>query len=133
MKQITVLTRKDPDELARVATILGDAGVNIEEIDAEHLEETGLIVLSVDRYDAALRVLADNGLRAIAQDVLVIRIEDKPGALAAVAKKLRDADVDVRSMHILRRDATSSLVSLVVTDHAKARLILAEVVVKNYG
>ena len=132
MKQITVLTRKDPDELARVATILGDAGVNIEEMDAEHLEETGLIVLSVDRYDVALRVLADNGLRAITQDVLVIRLEDKPGALAAVAKKLRDADVDVRSMHILRRDATASLVTLVVNDPAKARSLLADMVMKNY-
>jgi hypothetical protein len=129
MKQITVLTRKDPDELARVATILGDAGVNIEEMDAERLEETGIIVLYVDRYDDALRALADHGLRAITQDALVIRIEDKPGALASVAKKLRDADVDVRSMHILRRDSTTSLVTLVVTDQAKARSVLADVVV----
>jgi hypothetical protein len=129
MKQITVLTRRDPDELARVATILGDAGVNIEEMDAERLEETGIIVLYVDRYDDALRALADHGLRAITQDALVIRIEDKPGALASVAKKLRDADVDVRSMHILRRDSTTSLVTLVVTDQAKARSVLADVVV----
>ena len=131
MKQITVLTRKDAAELARVATILGDAGVNIEEMDAEHVEETGIIVLSVDRYDDALRALADHGLRAITQDALVIRIEDKPGALAAIAKKLRDSDVDVRSMHILRRDPTASLVTLVATDHAKARAILADVVVKG--
>lgn len=129
MKQITILTRKDPDELTRVATLLGDAGINIEEIDAEHLEETGLIVVSVDRYDAALRMLADSGLRAISQDVLVIRLEDKPGALAAVAKRLNDALVDVRSMHILRRERGSSLVSLVVTDHTKARQILTDVVV----
>lgn len=129
MKQITVLTRKDPAELARVATILGDAGVNIEEMDAEHVEETGIIVLSVDHYDDALRILADNGLRAITQDALVIRIEDKPGALAVIAKKLRDAGVDVRSMHILRHDATVSLVTLVATDQAKARTILEDVVV----
>lgn len=131
MKQITVLTRKDPDELARVATILGDAGVNIEEMDADRLEETGIIVLFVDRYDDALRALADHGLRAITQDALVIRIEDKPGALATVAKKLRDADVDVRSMHILRRDSATSLVTLVATDNEKARAILADVVVTH--
>jgi len=129
MKQITILTKREPDELTRVATLLGEAGINIEVIDAEQLEETGLIVVSVDRYDAALRLLADSGLRAISQDVLVIRLEDKPGALAAVAKRLHDAMVDVRSMHILRRERGSSLVSLVVTDHAKARKILADVMV----
>ncbi|MBX7206878.1 MAG: hypothetical protein K1X78_01090 [Verrucomicrobiaceae bacterium] len=129
MKQITVLTRKDAAELTRVATILGDAGVNIEEVDAEHIEQTGLIVLTVDRYDDALRALAGSGLRAITQDALVIRIEDRPGALATIAKKLRDAAVDVRSMHILRRDAATSLASLVTTNPAKAREILAEVLV----
>lgn len=131
MKQITVLTRKETSELARVATILGDAGVNIEEVDAEHIEETGLIVLSVDRYDEALRALADHGLRAITQNALVIRIEDRPGALAAIAKKLRDASVDVRSMHILRRDPHGSLATLVTTDPAKARTILADAVVSS--
>lgn len=129
MKQITILTRKDPAELTRVATLLGDAGVNIEEVDAERVEETGIIVLSVDRYDDALRVLADNGLHAITQDALVIRLDDRPGALASIARKLRDSNVDVRSMHILRHDASTSLVSLVASDNAKARALLADVVV----
>ncbi len=131
MKQITVLTRKDPAELIRVATLLGDAGVNIESMDAENIEETGLMVLSVDRYDEAVRALAGHGLRAVTQDALVIRIADKPGALAVVSRKLSDAGVDVRSMHILRRDASESLVTLVVTDQDKARAILADVVVRN--
>lgn len=131
MKQITVLTRKDPDELARVASILGDAGVNIEDIDADRLEETGTIVLSVDQLDLALRTLSDNGLRAVTQDALVIRLEDKPGALAAIAKRLREADVDVRSMHILRRDGNQSLVSLVVSDQEKARSVLGDESMKS--
>ncbi len=129
MKQITVLTRKDPAELTRVATLLGDAGVNIEEVDAERVEETGIIVLSVDRYDDALRVLADNGLHAITQDALFIRLDDRPGVLASIARKLRDSNVDVRSMHILRHDASTSLVSLVASDNAKARALLADVMV----
>lgn len=129
MKQITLLTRKDPSELTRVATLLGEAGVNIEDVDADNVQETGIIVLSVDRYDDALRVFAANGLRAITQDALVIRLEDKPGALAAIARKLRDSQVDVRSMHILRRDASESLVSLVASDNAKARELLANVLV----
>lgn len=127
MKQITILTRPDPDEITRVASILGDAGINIEDIDADRIEETGTIVLMVDQLDAALRALSDSGLRAVTQDALVIRLEDKPGALATVAKRLRDAGIDVRSMHILRRDESQSLVSLVVSDQNAARRVLADV------
>lgn len=129
MKQITVLTRKEPDELTRVAALLGEAGVNIEHIDAERLEEAGVIVITVDRYDDALKALRDHGLRAITQDALVIRLEDKPGALAMIARRLRDANVDVRSMHLLRRDAGYSLASIVATDNNAAASLLADVVV----
>lgn len=131
MKQITVLTRQDPDEIARVASILGDAGINIEDIDADRIEETGTIVLMVDQLDAALRVLSAANLRAVTQDALVIRLEDKPGALAAIAKRLRDAGIDVRSMHILRRDGTQSLVSLVVSDQAAAKAVLEDVMMNS--
>jgi hypothetical protein len=131
MKQITVLTRQDPDEIARVAGILGDAGINIEDIDADRIEETGTIVLMVDQLDAALRVLSAANLRAVTQDALVIRLEDKPGALAAIAKRLRDAGIDVRSMHILRRDGTQSLVSLVVSDQAAAKAVLEDVMMNS--
>ena len=128
MKQITVLTRQDPDELARVAALLGEAGVNIEHIDAERLEQSGIIVLTVDHYDNALRALRDHGLRAITQDALVIRIEDKPGALAAIAKRLRDDGLDLRSMHLLSRKDGYSLASIVATDPARAAEVLAEVI-----
>jgi hypothetical protein len=129
MKQITVLTRKDPDELERVATLLGEVGVNIEHIDAERLEDDGLIVLTVDHYDLALRTLSDHGLRAITQDALVIRLEDKPGALALIAKRLRDEGIDVRSMHLLRRADGWSLASLVSTDNERAAAVLTDTVV----
>lgn len=128
MKQITVLTRQDPDELARVASLLGDAGVNIEQINAERLESSGIIVLTVDHYDSALRALRDHGLRAITQDALVIRIEDRPGALAVIAKRLRDAGLDLRSMHLLNRRDGYSLASLVATDQARASQVLADII-----
>jgi hypothetical protein len=131
MKQITVLTCKDPSELTRVAMLLGDAGVNIEDIAAENLAETGIIMLTVDHYDRALQALRDAGLRAITQDALVIRIEDKPGALASIAKRLRDAGIDMRSMHILRREGSNSLASLVATDNRLAAGVLADVIVSS--
>lgn len=129
MKQITVLTRHDPDELTRVATLLGEAGVNIEQIDAENLESSGIIVLTVDQYDHALRTLRDHNLRAVTQDALVIQLDDKPGALAGVAKRLRDAGLDLRSMHLLSREGGRSLACLVATDQARAAEVLADVLV----
>ena len=129
MKQLTVLVPNRIGIAAEITTALGEAGVNIEEFDVERMADQGLIVLSVDQYDTALRVLTERGFRAITQDALLIRLPDQPGALAKVAVRLQDARLDLRSMHIVKRDGSNSLVSLVVADNARAAEILKDVLV----
>jgi hypothetical protein len=114
---------------AAVMSALAEHGVNIEEFDIEGVEERGVIVLSVDKYDEALRALRDHGYQAITQDTLLVRLKDRPGALAAVAVKLRDAGLDLRSMHIVRRDAGETLARLVTSDHVRAAEILRDLLV----
>lgn len=131
MKQLTVLVRNETGVAAEIATCLAERGVNIEEIDIEGVEDRGIVVLSVDRYDEALRALRDHGFHAITQDVLLVRLEDKPGALAAIAVRLKDAGIDLRSMHILRRDEGGTIASLVASDPVKAAELLKDVLVRG--
>lgn len=127
MKQLTVLVRNERGVAAEIATCLAESGVNIEEIEIEGVEDRGVVVLTVDRYDEALRALRDRGFHAITQDALLVRLEDKPGALAAIAVRLKDAGLDLRSMHILRRDATGTYASLVASDPTRAAELLKDV------
>jgi hypothetical protein len=59
----------------------------------------------------------------------VIRLRDEPGALARVAARFRDAQLNIRSMRILRRDREFVLVSLVTSDNHQAREQLEDVLV----
>jgi hypothetical protein len=129
MKQLTVFVPDKIGVAARIATALAERHVNIEALDIEGMETHGIVVLTVDRYDEALRALRDHGFRALTQETLLIRLEDRPGALAAVALRLRDAGLDLRSMHILRREAGTTFASLVASDHAKAAAILKDLLV----
>src|SRR5688572_29373636 len=129
MIQLTVLVPNEPGIAARLTTCLAERGVNIEEIDIEGVEDRGIVVLTVDRYDEALRALGEHGFRAITQNTLLIRLEDRPGALATVAMRLRDAGLDLRSMHILRRQEGGTIASLVASDNAKAAEVLRDVLV----
>ena len=129
MKQITVLVRNEVGVAATVAAALAERGVNIEAFDIEGVEDRGIIVLTVDKYDEALRALHDRGFKAITQDVLLVRLEDRPGALASVARRLKDASLDLRSMHIVRREAGTTLASLVASDPAKAAEVLRDLLV----
>lgn len=127
MKQLTVLVPNERGITAQLTACLAERGINIEEIDIESLEDHGVVVLTVDKYDEALRALVDHGFRAITQDTLLVRLEDKPGALAAIAMRMKDANLDLRSMHILRRDASGTIASLVASDNVKAAEVLRDV------
>ena len=129
MKILHVLAPNQPGVLARIAEGLAAAGVNIEDFDVESHDAEGIISLSVDRYDEALHVLRDLGYRAITQDTLLIRLDDKPGALAKIALRLRDANLDLRSMHIVRRSGEFSIVSLVASDNSAAAAVLRDVLI----
>ena len=129
MKQLTVLVPNELGIAARLTACLAERGINIEEIDVESVADHGIVVLSVDRYDEALRALSEAGFRVITQDTLLVRLEDRPGALAAVALRLKDAGLDLRSMHILRREASSTTASLVCSDNALAAEVLRDVLV----
>jgi hypothetical protein len=132
MKQLTVLVPNETGIAARLTTCLAEHSVNIEEIDLEGLENRGVVVLRVDRYDEALRVLSEEGFRVITQDTLLIRLQDRPGALAAVAVRLKDAGLDLRSMHILSRHEGGVIVSLVSSDNTKAADVLKDVLVTEH-
>jgi hypothetical protein len=131
MKQLTVLIPNQPGQFALIAAALSEQGVNIEDFDVESHGADGLVSLTVDKYDEALRALRDAGFKAITQDTLLIRLEDKPGALAAMAMRLKDAGLDLRSMHFVRRDGNVSIASLVADDNVRAAEVLNDVLIKS--
>ena len=81
-------------------------------LDAETVEEHGVVILTVDRYDEALVALRDAGVPAVSEDAIIIRIADEPGALARISRKFHDAGIRLRSVRIIRRSAGYGLVAL---------------------
>jgi hypothetical protein len=108
---------------------LAEHGVNIESIDAEGVERLGVINLVVRDCDSALRVLRNAGFKAVASDALVVRLPDRPGALAELAARLGDARINLRSMHIMERRGEYALVSIVTEDNVRAADVLRDVLV----
>ena len=99
MKQITIIVPPDrPGTLADIAERLAARGVNIVDIDATDDHAHGVIFLQAEPYDEALRALADNGYHAMSEEVLVVRLKDEPGALARIAARLREPQINIQAV-----------------------------------
>ena len=100
MNQITIVTKDYNGLTADITSALGSNDINIESLDAKKIDDTGVVMLKVDQYDRALRVLQNAGWNAITEDALIVRVKDEPGAIAHLAKRFRDANLQVRSMRM---------------------------------
>ena len=129
MKQITIVAESAPELLAQVSEILAARGINIETLNAETVQDYGVVILTVDRYDEALAALRDAGLHAVSEDAIIIRIADEPGALARISRRFHDAEIRLRSVRIIRRSSGSGLVALSTERTERALELVKDVLV----
>lgn len=127
MKQIAITSGNRPGEVAHIAEIIAAHGINIDDLDVDSAGGRSTIHLRVDRPDEALSALRDADFKATFEDTLLIRLEDKPGSLASIAARFRDASLNVRSMHIIKRDSTGVVVSLFTNDNKRAAELVRDV------
>ncbi|MEM1295147.1 MAG: ACT domain-containing protein [Verrucomicrobiota bacterium] len=120
MKQITVIAKESEDITTLITEALGASDINIESITLETIDESSVVSLLVDQYDEALLVLRDSGFDAVTEDALLIRVPDEPGSLAKIARRFHDADIQVRSLRIIRRRQGRAIVAVSVDRTNKA-------------
>ena len=124
MNRIIITVRDEVGVIADISKALADESINIEAINTEVAGEKGVVILTTNEPDRALRVLMNAGFRAISDEATVIRLRDEPGALAKVAEKFKVAGVNIQSMHILNRHAGYANFALTADDDAKAKVLL---------
>jgi hypothetical protein len=94
---LTLYLNDQPGELARIGDVLGRAGANIAGLCAVRSGGGQAEVhILVDDATAAFEALQSAGIRIAAeQEVLVLTIEDRPGALGEVAHELGASRINI--------------------------------------
>lgn len=130
MKQITIVTENRAGILAEVSEALANQNINIDTLDAESHNNLAIMILTVDRYDEALQILNQQlGLEALSEDAILVKLSDEPGALAKIAKRFKEADINIRSIRIVRRDGDQSLVAISTERTQDAMALVQDILV----
>ena len=122
--QLTVSLKSRPGVLAQLARTLADAGVNIATLSADAVSGRGKIRVVVNDPVSAKRALRKAKYRFSEEPAFVVRLRNKPGALARVAEKVAKGRVNIKSAYATTAGRGSATVVLTVGSVAKARKIL---------
>jgi hypothetical protein len=96
MKDLTITLEDQPGTLGDLGEATGAAGINIEGMCAITSGGRAEVHILVDDEAGAREALGSAGINVDAEtDVIVVDVEDRPGSMGNVARKLADAGVNI--------------------------------------
>lgn len=120
---LTLFLADKPDELAKVGELLGRSGVNIEGVCgmARSGAPAEVHVLVEDKAAAVTALRAAGITVAFDNEVVVVPVEDRPGALGEISHKLGAVGVNIKLVYL----ATNTRLVLATDNLDKAKAALA--------
>jgi hypothetical protein len=119
---LTLFLDDEPGELARLGRVLGRCRVNIDGLCA--VSSGGGIAevhILVDDTEQALVALKDASIEVgLEQEVLIVDVDDRPGALAEIAERLGESGINIKLVYM----ATATRLVLAADDLARAKSVL---------
>ena len=101
MMDLVIEVDNEPGSLARVATAISDAGVNIAAATCMAGAQTAELHILVPHAEAARHALAiSNQAITSEREVVVVDAEDRPGFLAELTRKVARAGVNLDLVYI---------------------------------
>ena len=94
-KQLSVFLPNRPGVMARAFSVLSEANINILAMAVHDTVDNAVVRFIVDHPTKATLLLEQEELYVMEQDVVVIEIDNKAGALSRIAQSLAEADINI--------------------------------------
>ncbi|NJD26879.1 MAG: ACT domain-containing protein [Chloroflexi bacterium] len=116
--------KDQPGELARLAEAIARKGINIESITGLASRGGGTVAVLTNDEAGTRSALSEAGCQASEMEIATASLEHKPGTLAATARKLADAGINVTAVLPIGMADGKVGVAFATDQPAKAREIL---------
>lgn len=98
-RQISICVQNELGILAKITTMLGKHNINIFALTLTGGLDHGYLRLIVDKTDEAMSVLEQNEYLAFISDVILLEINNEPGALGKVADEWRQRGAGIEYVY----------------------------------
>ncbi len=95
VKEITVAMENVPGALAQLTEGLASEGINMVAISTHEAVAMSSVRMVVDKPAEAIKMLIDLPLTVKVTEALAVNLDNQPGALADVAKKLANRRINI--------------------------------------
>ena len=131
MKSITIVAEDRIGLLADISYILGKTRVNIEGVGVNVVGGKAIISLTVRDAKKAKIALGRSGYKVMESNMIVLKLEDKPGELSKITKMLATKGVNISNVHIISRDGKHTILAVIADKARKVKNLLKSYLVSE--
>jgi|SRR5579864_2825067 len=121
----SVRMKNEPGALAALAGRFAEHGIDIRTLAVGAVGSYGCAVVAVSNDALARDVLRQARYQFVEGEAINVGVEDRPGALAALAGRLGDAGVNILGVVVLGRHQGKAELAITVDSADAARRVLA--------
>ena len=123
-RQFVVQLKNQPGALAVLADELASRGVDLRAIGGGSIGDSGHVIMTTADDDTTKAILDEGGYTYVEGEAILSEVGDRPGGMAAVARELADAGVNIQRHLFLGRWGDRAMFTFVVDQPDIARPIL---------
>lgn len=123
IKQLSVFLQNKLGRFSEMATVLGEAGVNMQAFTVAENADFGIVRLIVEDVDKAVSVLREHSFAVSVNDVILAEMPDVPGALSVYMNRLTDVGLFIEYMYAFSQ-ASNARVVIKVNDVARGEELI---------
>ena len=98
-KEFVIVSENKVGALSKISTILADRGIDILAVSAQAAGGVALMNLVTDDALRTRDLLRKKGFRVQENGVLLLQVEDKPGVLMRLTKRLAAKKIDILNIY----------------------------------
>lgn len=99
IKQISIFVENKPGRLAEITDIIAKNDINIRALSIADTSNFGVLRIIVNDAYKVEKILKENNITVSITSVISICVEDKPGGLAEILKKLAEQNIGIEYMY----------------------------------
>jgi hypothetical protein len=98
-KELRIEARAEAGIMAEIAGLMAENGVNIDNFCAYNCGASSIINLLTSDNAKARKALEGRGYKIEEREVVLLSLWNRPGALSAIAGKIRDSGINLQSVY----------------------------------
>jgi len=124
VNQIAVYLQNENGSLDSLVRTIADANINLTSMNIADTSEFGIVRIITNDNVKALEVIKSAGFLAKSQDLVAIKVQDKPGRLARVLDVLKQEEIAIEYLYSYDQGEGKNLILFKTAETERAAKIV---------